>query len=251
MQEFSSKTQPIGQLVPVSEITNDHRDKMFVLMNRYYKNMARTTFDVDLSEKQWVIQIVDSASNELLGFSSQVLMDVPVGGRTIRALFSGDTIVKSDLRGLQLFQVSGWLVRKLMDAYPHNELYWFLISKGYKTYRFLPLFFREFYPRLNTKTPPECAQVISALALHIASSRYDPLRGILRAGPGACRLLPGVADVTSRRLRDPHVQFFVNANPGHADGDELCCIAPLTPHNLTPAAYRAMGTQSPFDSLVL
>jgi hypothetical protein len=50
-----------------------------------------------------------------------------------------------------------------------------------------------------------------------------------------------MADITPDRLRDPHVQFFARRNPRHALGDELCCIAPLTPGNFTPAAYRAMG----------
>jgi hypothetical protein len=43
------------------------------------------------------------------------------------------------------------------------------------------------------------------------------------------------------RLRDPFVRFFVERNPGHARGDALCCLAPLTRANFTPAAYRVIG----------
>ena len=56
--------------------------------------------------------------------------------------------------------------------------------------------------------------------------------------------LPEVADVTPERLRDPHVAFFVRRNPGHARGDELCCLAPLTRANFTPAAYRVIGPEA-------
>ena len=45
------------------------------------------------------------------------------------------------------------------------------------------------------------------------------------------------------RLRDPNVQFFVAQNPEHANGDELCCIAPLTRDNFTEAAYRILESQ--------
>jgi hypothetical protein len=37
------------------------------------------------------------------------------------------------------------------------------------------------------------------------------------------------------------VRFFIERNPGHARGDELCCLAPLTRENFTRAAYRTIG----------
>jgi hypothetical protein len=215
--------------------------------------MDRESFEADLSRKDWVIEIVEQTSNELKGFSTQVVKQFEVDGRSIRTLFSGDTIVDRDQRGQQrLFQVSGWLLRRLMEAYPDDELYWFLISKGYKTYRFLPLFFREFYPTHKVTTPPQFSAVIEALAAHFGGdARFDRQAGVLRAGPTACQLRSGVADITKERLRDQHVRFFANANPGHVKGDELCCIAPLTHSNLTRAAYRAMGSEPLVDSVCL
>jgi hypothetical protein len=217
---------------------------MFALMGSYYEGTGRATFDADLDEKEWVIQILDETTGRLMGFSTQMLVEVVVSGRTVRALFSGDTIVASDARGERsLFQVSGWFVRSLISTFPDTELYWFLISKGYKTYRFLPLFFHEFYPRYDAPTPARFAEVLDALAGTKFPAAYDRALGVVRAGPDACRLRPGMADLTPDRLRDPHVRFFAARNPRHALGDELCCIAPLTPANLTRAAHRAMGPE--------
>jgi hypothetical protein len=252
MPESANEVQLTGQLVRVAEIDVRRRDEMYALMDAYYENMNYSTFAADLNEKDWVIQIVDAASNTLKGFSTQVLIQSSVDGRSIRALFSGDTIVSSDRRGQQkLFQYSGWLCRRLMDTYPYDELYWLLISKGYKTYRFLPLFFREFYPRFDSNTPARYQTVIDSLGRHIDPARYDQQTGILRAGPSGCRLRPGVADVTADRLRDQHVRFFADANPGHASGDELCCVAPLTPTCFTRVAYRAMGPEPPAELVLL
>jgi hypothetical protein len=235
--------KPTGQLVRTAEITPSQREEMFALMEFYYEGIERATFDADLDEKEWVIQIFDEETNRLKGFSSQMLLEVEISGRTVHALFSGDTIVDSDARRERsLFQVSGWFVRSLMSTYPDVELYWFLISKGYKTYRFLPLFFHEFYPRYDLPTPTRFAAVIDALAGYKFPAAYDPALGIVKASPCSSRLRPGMADITPDRLRDdPHVRFFAERNPRHALGNELCCIAPLTPANFTPAAYRAMG----------
>ena len=242
----------IGKLVRITEIDAHRRDQMYAMMDSYYENTDRATFDADLNEKDWVIEIADSSSNELRGFSTQVLMHQQVEGRSVLALFSGDTIVDRDQRGQQqLFQISGWLLRRLLGAYPEDELYWFLISKGYKTYRFLPLFFREYYPRPAVATPPKFSSVIDALASRLSATRYDRQTGVLRAGLGACQLRQGVADITEERLRNEHVRFFANANPGHAQGDELCCIAPVSEGNFTRAALRAMGPEPAVDLVSL
>jgi hypothetical protein len=243
--------KPTGQLVRTADIPASQREEMFALMESYYEYADRATFDADLEEKEWVIQVLDERTNRLLGFSTQMLLRLDVDGRPVRALFSGDTIIDRDARGQRsLFQVSGWFVRFLMSAYPDDELYWFLISKGYKTYRFLPLFFHEFYPRYDAPTPPRPAAVIDALAGYKFPAGYDRAAGIVRAGPLGCRLRPGVADITPDRFTDPHIQFFAERNPRHAFGDELCCIAPLTLANFTAAAYRAMGNEPRLQAAV-
>jgi hypothetical protein len=70
---------------------------------------------------------------------------------------------------------------------------------------------------------------------------------VIRAAATGDRLRPGVADLTPQRLRDPHVRFFVERNPGHAGGDELCCLAPITRENFTPAAYRVIEADPPAE----
>src|SRR5437870_1388624 len=116
--------KPTGQLVRTADIVLSQREEMFALMESYYEYVDRPSFDADLEEKEWVIQILDEETNKVKGFSTQMLLEVKVAGRSIRALFSGDTIIDSDARGERhLFQVSGWFVRSIMSAYPDEELY--------------------------------------------------------------------------------------------------------------------------------
>jgi hypothetical protein len=233
-----------GRLVPVADVSPAQRDAMFALMDRHYENMRRPAFDADLEEKKWVILLLDPATAEVCGFSTQVVLHAETEGRPIQALFSGDTIVDRDRWGdPALAHVWGRLALSLIDASQGAELYWFLISKGYKTYRFLPLFFREFYPRHDVPTPEWAQRVLDALSRRKFRADYDASAGLVRAFPGKDRLRPHVAEVTPDRLRDPHVAFFVRRNPGHARGDELCCVAPLTRANFTAAAYRVIGPE--------
>jgi hypothetical protein len=42
-------------------------------------------------------------------------------------------------------------VNKLRETYPRGKYYWLLLTSGFRTYRFLPVFWREFYPRFNAR----------------------------------------------------------------------------------------------------
>lgn len=224
----------------VVELTSTERDGLFQLMQRCYDGVCREAFERDLSEKQWVI-VVSDAEGIPRGFSTQMLipsLDFP----EVDALFSGDTIVdpawwnQHDMSG-----VWGQLALSLIDREPNRRLVWFLISKGYKTYRYLPLFFHEFYPRFDQSTPIEYQRLINSFGEQKFGQRFNSNCGIVRAGPDDYRLRAEVAPLQANRLRSPHVRFFVANNPGYATGDELCCVAALTRSNFTSAAYRVIA----------
>src|SRR6516165_1206797 len=78
-----------GLLVHTPAVTDAQRDAMFALMDGHYENVTRAAFVKDLAEKQWVILLLDPRTEEVCGFSTQVLLDATVGDRPIKALFSG------------------------------------------------------------------------------------------------------------------------------------------------------------------
>ena len=234
-----------GLLLDAGAITPGRRNEMFRLLRRCFANVTREAFTRDLSEKRWVILLLNPDTDELCGFSTQMLITLPVDGAPTTVLFSGDTIVAPEHWGdAALAHVFGNLALELIAQHPPDRLFWFLISKGYKTYRFLPVFFREFYPRHDTIMPERMGRLLDAFGRHKFPQTYDPAQRIVRADGAKDHLRAGVADLTQARLRDPHIAFFAQANPRHAAGEELCCIAPLTRANLTTAAYRViLGTK--------
>jgi hypothetical protein len=232
----------LGKLVPVAAVSLRQRSQMYELMDRNYENVSPEVFAADLAEKRWVILLLDSITRDVCGFSTQRLLTAEVEGHPVTALFSGDTIVARERWGdSTLAHVWGQLALSLIDADPERPLYWLLISKGYKTYRFLPLFFREFYPRYDRPTPVSVKAVVDALAITRWREAYDSAAGVIHATPFKDRLRPGVADINQERMRDPHVRFFLDRNPEHAHGAELCCLAPLSRENFTAAAWRVIG----------
>jgi hypothetical protein len=114
-------------------------------------------------------------------------------------------------------------VDRLRQAHPGDRLFWLLIAAGYRTYRFLPVFWKRFFPRHEEATPPDVQRLLDALATERFASAYRPAQGVVRfVHPHVlrCELLT----IPEDRLADPHVAFFVSAD------------------NLTPAGRRIWRT---------
>lgn len=225
--------------LPVAEVTTVMATEMFRLMQTHYEGVTESQFQADLREKKWVILLYDGG--QLRGFSTQVVFDYEHRGQRLNILYSGDTIIDKRYWGSMALPVAwGRLMLSLVADYPDRELYWLLTSKGYKTYRFLPVFFHEFYPCYEKATPTLEDELLKSLALQKYESFFDSEKGIVRAGMNAQRLREGLAEIDEKRLRDPHVAYFQQRNPGHINGDELVCLARCHVGNLTDYIRRQL-----------
>ena len=228
----------VGRTVAVDELTAAHRRQMYELLDRYYQPVTPQRFDDDLAAKQWVVLATDG-DGTVRGFSTQRLVPLDAGGL---ALFSGDTVVERAFWGRNPIAAEwGRLALELYSAHPDDALYWFLIAKGYKTYRLLTTYFVEYFPRLDAPTPGWAADLIDELGGGLYPQRYDPRSGIVVAGASDQRLRGDVAPIGADQLDDPHVAYFDRRNPRHRHGDELCCLARLGPANLNDAALALIG----------
>jgi hypothetical protein len=234
-----------GAIVETCRLTTADRDAMFQLMEQSYANMRRHRFDADLGAKHWAILVRSPPSNHIVGFSTQVMLTAQIERQAVRALYSGDTVVDRQHWGdPALANAWGNFALSLIDRYPAGPLYWFLTSKGFRTYRYLPLFFHSYFPRPHVPIPMWARSAIDHFGRLVGGEWYDPFTQIIRAGPHKDFTKPHIAEPGSRTAADPHVRFFVERNAGFARGDELCCIAPLTRENFTRAAYRVIGAQN-------
>lgn len=222
-----------GEVVDVKILTRRTKEALYVLFSRHYDEVSRARFEEDLREKPWILLLTDSDSGEVGGFSTLLLLERRVDGRPIRALFSGDTIVDPRYWGsLELVRVWIRFAAELKATAPALPLYWFLISKGYRTYLFLPLYFRAFYPRFDQPTPPFEERVLDALASSRYGAAFDPARGVIEFPRSHGQLKPELAAVEEHRRKNPHVRFFLQRNPTYSLGTELVCLAEISPRNM-------------------
>jgi hypothetical protein len=228
-----------SRLVAVEELSDADRRSMRRLLERQFLGVTRSTFDADLAAKTAAILLLDT-DDEIAGFSTVLVREATVAQEEVVLVFSGDTVVDPAARQSALLARS-WIggVRALVGTTPRRVV-WLLICSGFRTYRFLPVFWRDYWPRWDRETPPQIGREIDELASTLFGDGWNRADGVVRLrAPQILR--EDSALISEGRLRDPDIAFFLSRNPGWKRGDELVCLAEISEANLTHAGRRAWG----------
>jgi hypothetical protein len=226
------------RLADRTELSAADNAEMFALLSRHFEGVTSRQFEQDLAKKNLVLLL--EREDALVGFSTLQAYTTRFENESLNVIYSGDTIVTPDAWGstaLPRAWVAG--VEELRKRLPTGRCFWLLLTSGFRTYRFLPVFWKEFYPRFDSSTPESMARLLVHLASAQFGSEFDAPGGIVRFR-NPQRLRPGLNEVSQGRQYDPHISFFLSHNPGHVEGDELVCLTELSPDNLTAAGRRMM-----------
>jgi hypothetical protein len=129
------------------------------------------------------------------------------------------------------------MVKRVQASLPEGRCLWLLLSAGFRTYRLLSVFWRDFWPRFDVEMPEDIRALRDAIARERFGECYDAVTGVVRfTRPN--RLSGAMAEVPDGRGDDPHVAYFFQQNPGWRGGDELVCLTEIDDANLTPAGRR-------------
>ena len=214
-----------GQIKPIEEYSEEERASMYRLMSEFYDNTSESVFRRDFLDKDYCLALYHEEDG-LVGFTTQKVMALELDGKAVHGIFSGDTIIHKEHWGdMELFKT--WAKFWFDFAKQYDEFYWFLICKGYKTYRMLPVFFAEFYPNYRMRTPEYEQRIIDAYASKLYGREYNRENGVIEYRTVKDKLKQGVADIGSREMKNKDIAFFCQANPDHTQGNELACLAKL------------------------
>jgi hypothetical protein len=225
--------------VPVPSVGGVLRGAAFALFQASYDGADWDRFQLDLDEKQFVILLFDTRTGQLKGFSTvQILRR-----EKATVVFSGDTVIAPECWGQKELQRQfARLIVRLKLRNLLRPVYWFLISKGYRTYLMMVRRCPRSIPRYDRVDDPGLRKLLDALATERFGNRYDAGASVAR-DLSHDRVRDGLAPIDASVVANPHVRFFQARNPGHVQGDELCCLAEtrLRDAALTLVRKRLLG----------
>lgn len=231
-----------SELLPVSSLDRPTIERMYEVFERHYDSTTWSRFNQDLAPKHWVLLLRDECLS-LRGFSTLQVYERQHQGESCRILFSGDTVIDRDHWGKQELAFN-WLrlAGRLKGERPDLRHFWFLVSKGHRTYRYLPAFAQRFFPHWREPIPAFEAGLLESLAADHFGAHFAPGTGVVRFSESQGHLRTSLAEISARDLRLDSVRYFLARNPGYARGDELCCLCELEPGNLKSIGRRLFLT---------
>ncbi len=213
---------------PLEKITDDDVKAMHDVFIKYYHNADYQTFVKDLKKKIGAI-MVKKDDGTIIGFSTIGIIEKAIDNQKCLGIFSGDTVIEKEYWGLPNLQTAflRFLIKTRIKC-PTVNLYWFLITKGYKTYLLMANNWRNYYPRYDRQNDEKRKKIVKIFSNHFFEGYYDEKSGLLKFGEGYQKLKENVAEITDElREKYPKIAFFEEVNPTWREGTELPCIGDL------------------------
>lgn len=229
--------------VSVDLLDATYRESMSGLYLRHYDGSDEVRFFSDLSAKDEVILVLHKGG--IVGFTTFSVYRRTWRGLPIRLIYSGDTIVDAAHWGQQALAFA-WIERmgQIWRQEPDTALYWFLIVKGHRTYKYLPTFGRSFHPHWSDPRP-DLAELADELAREKFGDAYNPATGVVEFTESRGHLKSEYADPAPEELKKEAVRFFLERNPGYRQGHELVCLCEISLDNMKPLTRRLFTKGQP------
>lgn len=206
--------------------------RMFFLMQENYDYISLENFKKDLKNKDY-IGVLNDNKNRIQGFTTYVINPKNYFNKHYNILFSGDTVISENFIGSQAL-TKGWAesVAYFIKKYPTKKLLWYLMSKGYRTYLYLPFFLQKYYPALDkNRNNLKLKKIINEFSNHLFPESWNEKTGIIKFKKKLGQIkLKHI--LKSSEKKNKHIEFFIEKNPGYINGDELVCMAEINIDNL-------------------
>jgi hypothetical protein len=222
---------------PTGALSRASWEEIWLLTAEFF-DVEREYAEAELRRRQTIALF--RMNDALLGMAAIDTYPAEFRGRKIAVISTTHVLIRENWRGRNLVQKLG--LRTFLAArlrFPLRPIYWFFDTFSYKSYLLLPRNFRTFWPRRDAPTPEPQAALIDQLATQTYGPAWRPARGVA-VRSGQKRLRATAAPLMLPPDAAPELEFFARANPGHAEGDMLLCLCPLTASNWLTLARKAL-----------
>src|SRR5688572_26948916 len=228
----------VTQVLRTSALSALDWDEIWALTAEFF-DVERDYAEAELRRRQNIALF--RMNGVLLGMACISVYPAKFRGRRLAVINTTHVLIRENWRGRNLLQKLGFeTFLKTRLRYPLRPIYWFFDTFSYKSYLLLPRNFRWFWPRHDEPTPEPHRALMDQLATDLYGPAWRPARGIA-VRSGRKRMRATAAPLVLTPDSSPDLQFFATANPGHAEGDMLVCLCPLSLGNWISVARSALA----------
>jgi hypothetical protein len=220
----------------IPALAESDRSEIVKIYLAHYDGSNEDMILSDLRDKSEILLVY--CGDVLVGFTTLLVYEFQWNDDKICIIYSGDTVVDRAHWGQQALAFA-WIAHlgELKREKPHVALYWFVIIKGHRTYKYLPTFGKSFYPHWAIDRS-DLKPLADALAMQKFGRDYNQATGIVEFPESKGHLKDDIAEPTSEELTKDVVKFFLERNPNYRRGHELVCLCEISEENMKPLTKR-------------
>lgn len=229
-------------IVPPSALSADERACMFSMVSAWFDGYGFDYFqqELDAADLCYVQRV--AGSGEMAAFSTVHRRIFQRGDAEVGVFHTAHCIVARAHWGSgHVFEMIADLARR-GRAEPKDRS-WFLSysAVGYRSYRYMPMLFREFLPVADCKTRTLDHDLRDRIGAAFFGDYYDPAAGVIDWNWPGYGLTPEARDISSAKLESAALRSLADVNPHWDRGVEILCLASLAESNLTGIGRRRLA----------
>ena len=235
------KPNPVRTSVVANELLGPaDRERMFTLFGQWFEGYGEEYFAQEAAAVDHCVLLTDAVTSELVGFATLYQTVALIGGRAVGVFHTPHCVVDRPYWGSNelLRAMVGFMFDQALRVRPEHPWYWHYSAVGYRSYRYMPMLFQRYAPRLGHELDPFDRQVRDWVGHRHFAQYYKPAEGVVDWNWDGYGLSPQALEINEAKLDNPAIAAFRQLNPRWSEAVEILCQAPLTLDNTTKVARR-------------
>jgi CRP-like cAMP-binding protein len=228
-------------------------DALYAVHQQIFAGVERATFVrfviESKAEHTW-IQVHRNEAGALVGYFALHVFERMLGGK-LTAVFRAQAGSLRAYRGGNITMRFGLsLALRYLLRHPGRPAYYWGPVVHPSSYSLFAKYFGEVWPRPGAELPAELLEFMKELASEFRMPQVDPARPLVRHVGWKTRDTE-VEREYWRHCEKPAARFFLEANPGYAEGHGLIMMVPLSASNIAHLIRTVLGhkLRQPVESL--
>lgn len=200
--------------------------QLYDVHERAHEHTSLDDFTQELKRQTGVLALLRQSDEHIVGFSTQSLCTLAIGGESLRGLFTGPLVVDQEYLPGQALRRAVFR-RLFMERLkrPTAPFFWFFTAALWQDYLSMTHCFPHHHPSLSGQDQRHL-QLAQAYCTQLFPHAFDRHRMLLDFAEGHARLKhtegqPPQTTPAQARQRE----FFEQLNPTWAQGTQLPCVA--------------------------
>lgn len=226
-----------------ASLTEEEFNVLSIIYKNSYQGADLSHFREKILKKNKIVLMRNRQRDRIVGFSTFHSIERRVLGKKHIEFSSGNTALREGVWGYNFLQRAMSIeLLKIKLKNPLTDVYLLMTSLSFKSYLMLVNNIRSTYPRYDRETPLHEQTILDAFLENVPANTvilHDGVK-LLRSLSPTVAPLEHAANIGELEIKNAHIRYYAQKNPGSSRGDRLGCISKIDFFSMLSFALKFM-----------